>query len=83
MEEKRIFWVAYCLDPFVSICNGWPLTLNEEVVSEALAGISSWRPHSADAAHQICTRLLVPEVEFQSSQPLQLCFLSGAMASSD
>jgi hypothetical protein len=34
MEEKRrTFWVAYCLDRFVSISNGSPLTLNEEVVS--------------------------------------------------
>jgi hypothetical protein len=35
-EKRRTFWVAYCLDRFVSVRNGWPLTLNEEVVSEAL-----------------------------------------------
>lgn len=34
-------------------------------------------------AHQICTRLPVPEVEFQSNQPMQVCFLSEAIASSN
>lgn len=34
-EKRRILWVAYCLDHFISVRNGWPLTLNE-VVSEAL-----------------------------------------------
>ncbi|EAW15012.1 Zn(II)2Cys6 transcription factor [Aspergillus clavatus NRRL 1] len=37
MEEKRrTFWVAYCLDRFVSISNGSPLTLNEEVICTRL-----------------------------------------------
>lgn len=31
-EKRRTFWVAYCLDRFVSVWNGWPLTLTEEVV---------------------------------------------------
>ena len=32
-EEKRsTFWVAYCLDRFVSVWNGWPLTFTEDVV---------------------------------------------------
>jgi hypothetical protein len=34
MEEKRrAFWVAYCLDRFISLHNELPLTLNEEAVS--------------------------------------------------
>lgn len=40
-ERRRTFWVAYCLDRFVSISNGSPLTLNEEVVS---TGIKSSTP---------------------------------------
>lgn len=32
-ERRRAFWVAYCLDRFISVQNGLPLTLNEEVVS--------------------------------------------------
>lgn len=32
-EKRRAFWMAYCLDRFVSIRNGWPLTLSEQVVS--------------------------------------------------
>ena len=37
MEEKRrTFWVAYSMDRFVSIRDGWPLTLSEQVVSLCL-----------------------------------------------
>ena len=32
-EKRRTFWMAYLLDRFVSIRNGWPLTLSEQVVS--------------------------------------------------
>lgn len=32
-EKRRAFWVAYCLDRFISVHNELPLTLNEEVVS--------------------------------------------------
>ncbi|KAE8393611.1 fungal-specific transcription factor domain-containing protein [Aspergillus alliaceus] len=35
-ERRRTFWVAYCLDRFVSIGNGSPLTLNEEVICTRL-----------------------------------------------
>ena len=31
-EKRRTFWMAYSLDRFVSIQNGWPLTLSEQVV---------------------------------------------------
>ncbi|KAI1807416.1 fungal-specific transcription factor domain protein [Daldinia bambusicola] len=31
-EKRRTFWVAYCLDRFISISEGTPMTLNEEVV---------------------------------------------------
>ncbi|KAK3399712.1 fungal-specific transcription factor domain-containing protein [Sordaria brevicollis] len=61
-ERRRTFWVAYCLDRFISLKNQWPLTLMEEV---------------------ICTRLPSPELSFQSSQPIQMPFLSEAIASGD
>ncbi|KAK3484918.1 fungal-specific transcription factor domain-containing protein [Neurospora hispaniola] len=61
-ERRRTFWVAYCLDRFISLKNQWPLTLMEEV---------------------ICTRLPSPELSFQSGQPIQMCFLSEAIASGD
>ncbi|KAI9879284.1 MAG: hypothetical protein M1830_009014 [Pleopsidium flavum] len=61
-EKRRTYWVAYCLDRFVSVRNGWPLTLNEEV---------------------ICTRLPALEADFQSGHPMQVCFLSEAIAFSD
>jgi hypothetical protein len=32
-EKRRVFWVAYCIDRFISVRNGFPLTLNEDVVS--------------------------------------------------
>nr|QNC49738.1 Hfaza1G [Hypoxylon fragiforme] len=31
-ERRRTFWVAYCLDRFISVSEGAPTTLNEEVV---------------------------------------------------
>ncbi|KAI1413390.1 fungal-specific transcription factor domain protein [Hypoxylon sp. FL1857] len=31
-EKRRTFWVAYCLDRFISVSEGAPMTLNEEVV---------------------------------------------------
>ena len=31
-ERRRIFWMAYILDRFVSIRDEWPLTINEQVV---------------------------------------------------
>ncbi|KAI6086316.1 fungal-specific transcription factor domain protein [Hypoxylon rubiginosum] len=31
-EKRRTFWVAYCLDRFMSVIEGAPMTLSEEVV---------------------------------------------------
>ncbi|KAL7619527.1 hypothetical protein AAE478_010067 [Parahypoxylon ruwenzoriense] len=31
-EKRRTFWVSYCLDRFISVSEGSPMTLNEEVV---------------------------------------------------
>ncbi|KAI1210245.1 fungal-specific transcription factor domain protein [Annulohypoxylon truncatum] len=31
-EKRRTFWVAYCLDRFISVSEGAPMTLSEEVV---------------------------------------------------
>jgi hypothetical protein len=33
-EERRTFWMAYCLDRFIGIRNGSPLTFNEQVVRD-------------------------------------------------
>lgn len=42
-EKRRAFWVAYCLDRLISVQNGLPLTLNEEVVSAPLFGLGHFR----------------------------------------
>lgn len=42
-EKRRAFWVAYCLDRLISVQNGLPLTLNEEVVSASLFGLGHFR----------------------------------------
>ncbi|RSM04360.1 hypothetical protein CDV31_010062 [Fusarium ambrosium] len=34
-EKRRVFWMAYFLDHLFSVRNGWPVTLNEHVVSES------------------------------------------------
>jgi Fungal specific transcription factor domain len=35
-EKRRTFWMAYCLDRFISIRNETPLTLNENVVGPSV-----------------------------------------------
>jgi hypothetical protein len=32
-EKRRTFWVAFCLDRFLSVRNRWPITLIEHLVS--------------------------------------------------
>ena len=90
--KRRIFWVAYCLDRFISVRNEWPLTLHEEVVS---SGGDSNLPQSKEKKgtnknivpsltqlfNQICTRLPSAEADFQRGQPTQVCFLSEAITS--
>lgn len=84
-ERRRTFWVAYCLDRFISLKNQWPLTLMEEVVSSHIPiHLHLPRNHMLTTCNaQICTRLPSPELAFQSSQPIQMCFLPEAIASSD
>ncbi|KAH8799820.1 fungal-specific transcription factor domain-containing protein [Xylogone sp. PMI_703] len=38
-EKRRAFWVAYCLDRFISVRNGFPLTLTEDVVCTRLPAL--------------------------------------------
>ena len=53
-EKRRAFWVAYCLDRFISVNNGLPLTLNEEVVSNApTIEAPPHTPHSTKHASSI------------------------------
>jgi hypothetical protein len=40
-EKRRAFWVAYCLDRFLSISNEWPLTINEYMVCNVLRFVES------------------------------------------
>ncbi|KAL3442731.1 fungal-specific transcription factor domain-containing protein [Aspergillus insuetus] len=35
-EKRRTFWVAYCLDRFLSIRNRWPITLIEHLITTRL-----------------------------------------------
>lgn len=45
-EIRRAFWMAYCLDRFVSMRIGSPLTLSENVIGElSLKNISSQSNH--------------------------------------
>jgi len=79
-EKRRTFWVAYCLDRFICMESRWPLTLIEEVV-RAISPI--YHTDQANVSLQICTRLPSPELAFQGGHPIQLCFLSEAIASND
>ncbi|KAH8800166.1 hypothetical protein F5884DRAFT_890900 [Xylogone sp. PMI_703] len=38
-EKRRAFWVAYCLDRFISVRNGFLLTLTEDVVCTRLPAL--------------------------------------------
>lgn len=35
-EKRRSFWVAFALDRFISMSSGWPVTLNDNVISTRL-----------------------------------------------
>ncbi|PWY77013.1 C6 transcription factor [Aspergillus heteromorphus CBS 117.55] len=35
-EQRRTFWMAYCLDRFISFHNGLPFTLNEQLITTRL-----------------------------------------------
>lgn len=76
-EKRRTFWVAFCLDRFLSIRNRWPLTLIEHLVSLPLVAMSP----EADTL-QITSRLPAPEAAFQSAQPVVMEFLADAVSSS-
>jgi hypothetical protein len=39
--KRRTFWMAYAMDAFVNICNGYPLTLSEEGVCWSPSSLSS------------------------------------------
>lgn len=78
-ERRRTFWVAYCLDRFICMKSRWPLTLIEEVVSQPSR--DNMLEHML--TRQICTRLPSPELAFQGGHPIQVSFLSEAIASND
>ncbi|KAI2602599.1 fungal-specific transcription factor domain protein [Hypoxylon sp. NC1633] len=40
-EKRRTFWVAYCLDRFISVSEGAPMTLHEETVFTRLPCLDS------------------------------------------
>lgn len=76
-EKRRTFWVAFCLDRFLSIRNRWPLTLIEHLVSSPPADMFL----DADSL-QITSRLPAPETAFESAQPVVMEFLADALSSS-
>jgi hypothetical protein len=41
-QRIRTFWVAYCLDRFISVRNGSPLTFTEQVIRLLPCGIDSY-----------------------------------------
>ena len=79
-ERRRTFWMAYSLDRFISIQNGWPLTLSEQVVGFTLLWMLiltlTW-------IKQIMIRLPAPDANFQGSQPFMMGFLSEAITAND
>ncbi|KAJ5140774.1 hypothetical protein N7448_004182 [Penicillium atrosanguineum] len=72
-EKRRIFWMAYGLDRFLSWRNEWPLTLDEETIT-----YPDWDSCLTDTP-QIHTRLPAPEANFQNNQPIQIDFLSDVL----
>jgi hypothetical protein len=82
-EKRRTFWMAYCLDRFISMRHEWPLTFTEQVVSFHPTirhmGYKFWCINS----YQISTRLPAPEEDFQGSMPVMTGFLSEAITSLD
>ncbi|KAI1468332.1 fungal-specific transcription factor domain protein [Daldinia caldariorum] len=70
-EKRRTFWVAYCLDRFISISEGTPMTLNEEVVFTRLPcsdddfqrGLVSQEPFLAETMTSADMRSYAPLAE--------------------
>lgn len=69
-ERRRTFWLAYSVDRFVSLSNGSPLTLSEQVISDLLsrpnvreAGLTTYRQPSACQLH-----MEISNVDSQSSR---------------
>lgn len=76
-ERRRTFWLAYSLDRFVSLSNGYPLTLSEQVITRYAFG-AQCRTRRANNV-QIAVRMPAPDVNFQSGQPVATNFLSDVM----
>nr|AGN71605.1 putative citrinin biosynthesis transcriptional activator CtnR [Monascus pilosus] len=59
-EKRRTFWMAYTLDRFISMRDGWPLTLNEQVVTTCLpapeAAFQSGKPASGGFLSETITQ---------------------------
>jgi Fungal specific transcription factor domain len=64
-EKRRTFWMAYLLDRFISVQNGLPLTLNEQVVC---------------CPHECCCLLHSNQCFFLVHRSLQDC-LQGILSS--
>ena len=52
-ERRRTFWLAYSLDHFVSLSNGSPLTLSEQVSLVAFLIIQSPQIEDSDGTNRI------------------------------
>ena len=76
-EKRRTFWLAFCLDRFLSMRHEWPLTLQEDLVSRQTlhTSIPEILSDRATMSQKIFTRLPAPEPNFQNCQPSRMDFL--------
>lgn len=80
-ERRRTFWLAYSLDRYVSLSNGSPLTLSEQVMIRYTFEAQCRRSRTNNA--QVAVRMPAPHVNFQSGQPVVTNFLSDVMLAQD
>ncbi|KAH9992684.1 fungal-specific transcription factor domain-containing protein [Xylariaceae sp. FL0662B] len=66
-EKRRTFWVAYCLDRFLTVANGASMMLGEE----------------ENLTTKVCTRLPCLDDDFQCGLIKEECFLSEALTLCD
>ena len=84
-EKRRTFWTVFCLDRFMCVLEGHPLTVNEDMVRTSIISVfliflcTTYVVDQALLLRKASVRLPTSEVEFQSGAVGMAPFLSDLM----
>jgi hypothetical protein len=83
-EQRRTFWMAYCLDHQLSIGLGWTMSMDEKDVSvSARLFVTSSSMSACLSWCQICTTLPASDDAYQNSTETRTLTLAEAMCDSN